>query len=144
VKGVVAAALAGVLFALGLVISGMADPNRVVAFLDVTGSWDPTLMFVMAGAIAVHAPLSRIVRGHRAPLFEPVFHLPTKAAIDPSLILGAAVFGVGWGLSGYCPGPAIVSVGTGAAPVLVFVGAMIAGIAITRLWRRGRDLDGRR
>ncbi|MBA3458455.1 MAG: YeeE/YedE family protein [Deltaproteobacteria bacterium] len=137
------AALAGALFALGLVISGMADPSKVVAFLDVTGNWDPTLMFVMAGAIGVHAPLSRLVRARRAPLWEPVFHLPTRSAIDPRLIIGAAVFGVGWGLSGYCPGPAIVSLGTGATPVLVFAGAMIAGIAITRLLLRGRDLDGR-
>lgn len=137
------AALAGVLFALGLVISGMADPNKVVAFLDVTGNWDPTLMFVMAGAIAVHAPLSRLVRVRRAPLWEPVFHLPAQAKIDPHLIIGAALFGVGWGLSGYCPGPAIVSLGTGAVPVLVFTGTMLAGIAITRLLLRSRDLDRR-
>ena len=138
------AALAGALFALGLVISGMVDPGRVTAFLDVTGHWDPTLIFVMAGAIAVHAPLSRLVRARRAPLFDPLFHLPPKAAIDPRLVIGAAVFGVGWGLSGYCPGPAIVSLGTGAVPLLVFVGAMIGGIAITRLLLRGPDLDGRR
>jgi uncharacterized membrane protein YedE/YeeE len=127
------AALAGALFALGLVISGMVDPNRVTAFLDVTGDWDPTLAFVMAGAILLHAPLARLVRARRAPLFDARFHLPATSAIDLRLIAGAALFGVGWGLSGYCPGPALVRLGTGALPVLVFIGAMIAGIAITRL-----------
>ncbi len=127
------AAYVGAVFALGLVVSGMTDPHRVTAFLDVGGHWDPTLAFVMIGAIAVHAPLAYVIGRRRRPVFAPMFHLPQRAAVDVRLIAGAAVFGVGWGLSGYCPGPALVSLGTAATPVLVFVGAMLAGIAITRL-----------
>jgi uncharacterized membrane protein YedE/YeeE len=126
----------GALFAIGLVLSGMTAPAKVVGFLDVGGAWDPTLAFVMAGAIAVHAPIARLARRLRAPLFAPRFHGPAHAAIDPALIAGAAVFGVGWGLSGYCPGPALVSLGAGALPVLVFVAAMIAGVAATRAVQR--------
>jgi uncharacterized membrane protein YedE/YeeE len=133
VKGWVVAAISGAVFALGLIVSGMVDPGRVTAFLDVTGHWDPTLAFVMAGAIAVYAPLARIVRRRTAPIFDSTFHLPARTAIEPRLVIGAALFGVGWGLSGYCPGPALVSLGTAATPVLVFIGAMIGGIAIARL-----------
>ncbi|MEO7096448.1 MAG: DUF6691 family protein [Polyangiales bacterium] len=132
-KGWVVAAIAGAVFAIGLVISGMTDPGRVTAFLDVTGHWDPTLAFVMAGAIAVHAPLARLVRQRATPIFAPTFHLPKRTAVEPRLVIGAALFGVGWGLSGYCPGPALISLGTAASPVLVFVAAMIGGIAIARL-----------
>ncbi|MEO6772073.1 MAG: DUF6691 family protein [Kofleriaceae bacterium] len=131
-KGWGIAAIAGTLFALGLVVSGMTDPGRVTAFLDVTGRWDPTLAFVMAGAIAVHAPLARIVHVRATPLFDSTVHLPARIAVEPRLVLGAALFGVGWGLSGYCPGPALVSIGTAATPVLVFVAAMIGGIALAR------------
>lgn len=135
-RGIVVAAIAGAIFALGLVISGMTEPARVTAFLDVTGHWDPTLAFVMASAILVHAPLGRLVRGRRAPVFDAQLHLPTVTRIEPRLVIGAALFGIGWGLSGYCPGPALVSLGTAAAPVLVFVGAMIGGIAVARLAMR--------
>ncbi len=127
------AAIAGALFALGLVVSGMVDPGRVTAFLDVTGNWDPTLAFVMAGAICVHAPLARIVRRRSAPIFDSKFHLPARTKLEPRLVAGAALFGIGWGLSGYCPGPALVSLGSAAVPVLVFLGAMIGGVVITRL-----------
>jgi uncharacterized protein len=133
VKGWVVAAISGAVFALGLVVSGMTDPGRVTAFLDVTGHWDPTLAFVMAGAIVVHAPLARLVRRRTTPIFDSTFHLPTRTAVEPRLVVGAALFGVGWGLSGYCPGPALVSLGTAAVPVLVFVAAMIGGIALARL-----------
>lgn len=131
-RSLVIAALTGVLFGLGLLVSGMTVPARVTGFLDVTGAWDPTLAFVMAGAIAIHAPLARLVRSRQAPLFSPRFHLPALRGIDPKLIAGAALFGVGWGLSGYCPGPALVSVGGGTTAVLAFVGAMLAGIVIAR------------
>lgn len=132
-KGWVIAAISGAVFALGLVVSGMVAPGRVTAFLDVTGNWDPTLAFVMAGAICVHAPLARIVRRRSAPIFDTRFHLPERTKLEPRLVAGAALFGVGWGLSGYCPGPALVSLGSAAAPVLVFLGAMIGGVAIARL-----------
>ncbi|MBL9013203.1 MAG: YeeE/YedE family protein [Myxococcales bacterium] len=135
-KSEAVAAYTGVLFAVGLVVSGMTDPGRVIGFLDITGRWDPTLAFVMGGAIAVHLPLLRLVRKRRAPVFDTRFHLPAETRIEPALVLGSAMFGVGWGLSGYCPGPALVSLGSGALPVLVFVGAMIAGIAVTRALTR--------
>ena len=128
----VVATIAGVLFALGLVISGMTTPAKITAFLDIGGAWDPTLAFVMAAAIGVHAPLARVARGRRAPLFDTAFHWPTLRTIDPALAAGAVIFGVGWGLSGYCPGPALVSLGTGAVPVLVFVAMMTAALFATR------------
>ena len=126
------AVLAGALFAFGLAISGMADPAKVTAFLDVTGHWDPTLAFVMFGAIAVHLPFVRLAKQRARPLFGDVFHWPDLKQIDGKLVVGSAVFGVGWGLSGYCPGPALVSLGRASAGTFVFVLAMCAGIAITR------------
>ena len=133
-KGWVVAAISGAVFALGLVISGMTDPGRVTAFLDVTGHWDPTLAFVMGGAILVHAPLARLVRRRGAPVFDSKFHLPERKKIEPRLVIGAGLFGIGWGLSGYCPGPALASLGTAATPLLVFLAAMVGGIAITKLF----------
>ena len=131
-KAMLVAAGAGVLFALGLALSGMTDPARVTGFLDVRGAWDPTLAFVMAGAILAHAPVVRLIRRRSAPAFDTRFHWPRLTRIDAALVVGAAVFGVGWGLSGYCPGPALVSLGGGARGVVVFVAAMLAGIAATR------------
>ena len=128
----IVAALTGVLFGIGLLISGMTDPGKVTGFLDVTGAWDPSLAFVMAGAIAVHAPFVWLARQRKAPLLGGVFHWPALHTIDPALIAGAAIFGVGWGISGYCPGPALVSVGTGATSTLVFVGAMLVSTLATR------------
>ena len=118
------AALAGIVFAIGLVVSGMTSPSRVIGFLDVSGDWDMTLAFVMAAAIGVYAPIAHVAR-HR------LRHPPKQAPIDARLVGGAAIFGVGWGLSGYCPGPALVSVGA-SIETGVFVLAMIAGIAIAR------------
>lgn len=128
----VVALLAGVVFGVGLLLSGMVTPATVVGFLDITGAWDPSLAFVMAGAIGVHAPFVWLARRRQAPLFDTTFHWPQASKIDPPLVAGAAIFGIGWGISGYCPGPALVSLGTGATPVLVFVGAMIAGTLATR------------
>jgi uncharacterized membrane protein YedE/YeeE len=126
----VTAAIAGIVFAIGLIVSDMTSPARVIGFLDVTGNWDPTLAFVMAGAIAAFAPAARLVR-------RQVFW-PSEKAIDLRLVAGAAIFGVGWGLSGYCPGPALVSVGS-SIDTGIFVLAMIAGIAIARIaLRRSR------
>jgi len=137
VRAVVLAVLAGAVFAIGLAVAGMTVPAKVTGFLDVGGAWDPTLALVMAGAIAVYAPVARIVR-RRRPLVSEQFHWPTPRAIDARLIGGAAIFGVGWGLSGYCPGPALTSIGSGAASALVFVAAMIAGIVVTRAVDRAR------
>ena len=142
IQGIVALA-SGLLFGVGLVVGGMTLPSKVMGFLDFTGSWDPTLMFVMGGAVAVHALVFRLLRGRRAPIFGERFHLPTRADLDARLIVGAAIFGLGWGLGGYCPGPAVVSLVSGQLEVLAFVGAMVAGMWIvgrleTRAGARGR------
>lgn len=124
------AGLAGALFGAGLLVSGMTQPARVIGFLDVTGPWDPSLAFVMGGAVLVYAiALRRIRRRWRAPWFDVEFHLPARRDLDPPLILGAALFGTGWGLGGLCPGPGIVSAAAGSLTGLAFVAAMIAGMA---------------
>lgn len=120
----------GLLFAAGLGISGMTDPRRVVAFLDVAGAWDPSLMLVMVGAIAVNAAAYRWVLRARAPLLAQRFRITTKRRVDARLVGGAAMFGVGWGLSGYCPGPALVAAVSLNADTLVFASAMLAGMAV--------------
>ncbi|MCX5744371.1 MAG: hypothetical protein NT062_17920 [Proteobacteria bacterium] len=127
----------GALFALGLLISGMADPAKVIGFLDLGGgAWDPTLAFVMGGAILVHAPLARLIRARRAPLLGRRFHEPPRSRVDRRIVVGAAIFGIGWGLSGYCPGPALVGAAALATPALAFVGAMLVGIAAARYLTR--------
>jgi uncharacterized protein len=135
---IVVAALAGVIFGVGLVVSGMTVPARVTGFLDVGGAWDPTLAFVMASAIGVYAPFAWLARRRSHPIFEARFQLPARRPIDGQLLGGAAVFGVGWGLSGYCPGPAIVSVSSGIG-ALGFVVAMAAGMLLARLTPRSSD-----
>jgi uncharacterized membrane protein YedE/YeeE len=129
--GVIGAALAGLIFGLGLVLSGMADPAKVLNFLDVAGTWDPSLAFVMAGAIGVAAPGFWLVRRRReVPLAAPDFKVPpADAPIDRKLVIGSAAFGIGWGLAGFCPGPAIVSLALGAPATLAFLAAMLAAIA---------------
>lgn len=135
---VIGALAAGLLFGVGLILSGMADPQKVLNFLDLAGPWDPSLAFVMAGAIAVAAPGFRLVLRRRSPLAAPAFHVPpTSAPVDRRLLLGSAVFGIGWGLAGFCPGPALVSLGLAAPGTLAFVAAMVAAIAAaTSLDRR--------
>jgi uncharacterized protein len=127
--------VAGVLFGIGLAISGMADPEKVLNFLDLTGTWDPSLAFVMVGAIAVTALGFALVTRRSAPVLEARFELPAKSPVDIRLVTGAAVFGIGWGLGGYCPGPAIASLALGASGTLVFVPAMLAGIALAEFLR---------
>jgi uncharacterized membrane protein YedE/YeeE len=125
--------LAGLIFGLGLLISGMANPAKVQNFLDLAGSFDPSLIFVMAGALAVTFIGYRLVLRRERPVLAERFYLPAGSIIDGRLIFGAALFGVGWGLSGFCPGPAIVSLPLLAKGTLIFVPAMLAGIAIARL-----------
>jgi uncharacterized protein len=132
VIGFVLAAVAGAVFALGLALGGMTMPANVTGFLDVGGAWDPTLAFVMAGAIGVYAPLLRIIRGRGRPILADTFSWPTARAIDLRLIGGAAIFGIGWGLSGYCPGPALTSLAGGGPSIAVFLIAMLIGIALAR------------
>ncbi len=118
----------GLVFAAGLALGGMTDPLKVIGFLDVTGAWDPSLAFVMGGAILVYAPVHALVRGRKRPLWDLTFHLPARNDIDARLLVGAGLFGAGWGLGGYCPGPALVSAATFAPATLVFVAAMLAGM----------------
>ena len=124
---ILSALVSGILFGLGLSISAMINPARVIGFLDIAGHWDATLLFVMGGALFVSVPLYPLILRRREPLLDRQFFLPTKRDIDTPLILGAAIFGVGWGLGGFCPGPALAALATGSANVLLFVLAMIAG-----------------
>lgn len=132
------ALLCGVLFALGLGVSGMTQPSKVVGFLDLAGPWDPSLAFVMAGAIAVYMPLFRLVKRRGRPVLTPHLQLPARTRLDRRLLLGAALFGVGWGLSGFCPGPALVSLPTLTGPALVFGAAMLTGMGLHTLYQRTR------
>jgi uncharacterized membrane protein YedE/YeeE len=125
------ALLSGTLFSLGLAVSGMVNPAKVLAFLDIAGHWDPTLAFVMLGALAVTTPAFRFVLKRRQPWFAPRFALPTKTDLEPRLVLGAALFGIGWGLAGLCPGPAVTDLVTGQSSLVLFVVAMIAGMLLS-------------
>jgi uncharacterized membrane protein YedE/YeeE len=124
------AVLAGLLFGAGLIIGGMTDPTNVLAFLDFTGAWRPALAFVMAGGVAVHFLLMQFVLKRPAPILAPTFQLPPATALDRRLLIGSAIFGVGWGLAGFCPGPGLVSGGSGSLSALVFVGAMAVGMLL--------------
>jgi len=127
------ALLTGMLFGLGLSISGMINPARVIGFLDVAGRWDPTLVFVMGGALAVTLPAFAFILRRPRPLLDPMFFLPTQRDIDGQLLFGAALFGVGWGLGGFCPGPALAALASGSPAVSLFVLAMVGG-----QWLAGR------
>ncbi len=129
----VAAIVAGALFGAGLILAGMTLPGRVLGFLDLFGAWDPTLAFVMAGAIAVHASTQGLIRRRAAPLYDACFHVPGKGVVDARLLAGAALFGAGWGLAGFCPGPAVVSAASGGTAALVFTSAMVAGMLVERV-----------
>jgi len=124
------------LFGLGLGLSGMTLPSKVIGFLDVTGQWDPTLAFVMVGAILVHSISFQLITKRPSPIFSTSFRLPTRKDVDYKLVVGAAIFGLGWGLGGFCPGPAIVGLVSGIPAVLVFVGSMVAGIYAYRFVSR--------
>lgn len=127
---IVMALAAGLVFGIGLIVSGMSNPAKVLGFLDLAGNWDPSLALVMAGAILVSLiPFQLASRTPRALLGEPM-RLPTARDIDRRLVLGSLVFGVGWGLAGYCPGPALVSLALGGYKPLVFVGSMVGGMLL--------------
>jgi len=128
--------VSGGLFALGLWLSGMADPGKVLGFLDVTGDWDPTLAFVMAGAVGVHFSWLRLRDGRAVPAADGATSLPPRSVIDARLLSGAALFGVGWGMSGYCPGPALVAAAFGRSEALWFGAAMLGGMALYGLLQR--------
>lgn len=122
--------LAGLLFGLGLMLAGMTDPSKVLAFLDLAGAWDPSLALVMGGGIAVGLGAFTLAKGRSKTLLGSAIFLPQATVIDRRLLGGSALFGVGWGLAGFCPGPALVSLGLGDAKVWVFVAAMLAGMLV--------------
>lgn len=131
--------LAGLVFGLGLILSGMASPAKVLGFLDLAGAWDPSLALVMAGAIAVGLPTFALARRREATLLGLPLRLPTASAIDGRLLGGSLLFGAGWGLAGFCPGPALVALGMGELKAAVFVAAMLAGMGVFELLeRRGK------
>lgn len=127
--------LVGLIFGTGIAVSGMANPAKVLNFFDVAGTWDPSLAFVMGGALAVTFVGYRFVLKRPAPVFDRRFHLPARRDIDLPLIGGSALFGVGWGVTGFCPGGAIPALGLGSGQALVFVASMVAGILLARLLR---------
>ena len=128
---------AGLIFGLGLVVSGMANPAKVLGFLDLAGPWDPSLALVMCGAIAVAFAAFALARKRTSSLLGLPMQLPTARGIDRRLVGGSLTFGIGWGLAGICPGPALVLIGAGVAPGLIFVGAMLAGMGLVEFLRRG-------
>lgn len=125
--------LVGLVFGVGISISGMANPAKVLNFFDFAGVWDPSLAFVMGGAVIVTFIGYRFVLKRPAPMIEPRFHLPTRRDLDLPLIAGSAAFGVGWGISGFCPGGALPALGTGQSEVFIFVGALLAGIIVAKI-----------
>ena len=131
--------LSGLMFGFGLLLSGMANPAKVQNFLDLFGTWDPSLAFVMGGAIAVTMPGFWLVTRRSKPFFNDAFHLPTRTDFDARLITGAAIFGVGWGLGGFCPGPAMTALPLAAEGTLIFVATMLTGMAASKYVLQRRD-----
>ena len=134
----IASLLAGLVFGLGLIVSGMANPAKILGFLDVGGAWDPWLAFVMAGAVAVSTVGFLLAGRRKESLLGGPLALPSLRHIDRRLVGGSLLFGVGWGIAGFCPGPALVSLGTGEVKALVFVGAMLLGMGLFELLERRR------
>lgn len=130
------AALAGLVFGLGLLVSGMADPQKVLGFLDLAGAWDPSLALVMGGAIALGLPGFALARRRsRSMLGEPM-QLAARQAVDAPLLIGSALFGIGWGLAGYCPGPALVGTAAGLGSAAIFSTSMLVGMLLFGLWSK--------
>jgi uncharacterized membrane protein YedE/YeeE len=132
VRVILVALVAGLLFGLGLTVSGMIDPARVLAFLDLAGAWNPSLAFVLAAAVAVTTVGYRLARRRAAPFCASTYQLPTRTRIDLRLATGAVIFGLGWGLVGYCPGPALAGLALGVVQTWFFVAAMLIGMAACR------------
>ena len=131
--------ISGLLFGFGLLLSGMADPAKVQNFLDLFGTWDPSLALVMGGAIAVTMPGFWLVIRRNKPFFNNVFHLPSRTDLNARLITGSAIFGVGWGLGGFCPGPAMTALPLAAEGTLIFVATMLTGMAASKYVLQRRD-----
>lgn len=136
------AAIVGLVFGLGLLVSGMADPHKVLGFLDLAGAWDPSLALVMGGAIVVGLPGFALARQRQRSLLGEPMQLPTSKTVDAPLVMGSVLFGIGWGLAGYCPGPALVGITAGMESAAIFSAAMLAGMVLFGLWqaRQGTKL----
>jgi uncharacterized protein len=134
----IASLLCGLVFGAGLLISGMVQPTKVLAFLDIFGAWDPSLAVVMIGALAVSTPGFMLARRQARPILAPECFWPTKTGLDRSLVIGSTLFGIGWGLVGLCPGPALESLATLSPGVLAFVIAMAAGMFLHDVWQQAR------
>lgn len=129
----ITAFITGLIFGLGLLVSGMANPDKVLSFLDLAGDWDPSLALVMLGAIAVGLVAFSVIKGRNQSLLGEPLRLPTKTSLDSRLIVGSLGFGIGWGLAGFCPGPALVALGAGETKAAVFVAAMLVGMGLFEL-----------
>jgi hypothetical protein len=136
---VLSSLLAGLVFGLGLIVSGMANPAKVLGFLDIAGSWDPSLAFVMGGAIGVGMVAFFVARQRTVSFIGAEMKLPTARHIDKRLVVGSALFGIGWGIGGFCPGPGLVAVGMGEVKALVFVAAMLAGMGAFELFEHRKQ-----
>ncbi len=132
----IAALLSGLIFGLGLILAGMANPQKVLAFLDISGAWDPSLALVMGGAIAIALPAFALAAKHNRSFLGQPINLPASQVIDKRLILGSIAFGIGWGVAGICPGPALVLLGTGNIEAMIFVGAMLSGMIVFEILQR--------
>ncbi|MFP6556788.1 DUF6691 family protein [Paraburkholderia sp. B3] len=139
---IVNAFVCGLVFGIGLILSGMANPAKVLGFLDLAGRWDPSLAFVMAGAVALAAVGFRLSRSRGTSVLGAPMQLPTARRVDARLVAGSLVFGVGWGLAGFCPGPALVSAGSGQPRAWLFVAAMLAGMTLYTALERRRNRPG--
>lgn len=135
---VISALFAGLVFGLGLIVSGMANPAKVLGFLDLAGAWDPSLAFVMAGAIAVGLPAFMAADRRTASLLGAEMRLPQSRELDRRLVIGSVLFGIGWGIAGLCPGPGLVALGMGEGKAAVFVVAMLSGMGLFEFLERGR------
>lgn len=139
-RQLITAFAAGLVFGLGLLLAGMANPTKILAFLDLAGSWDPSLGLVMLAAVTIGTPAFTLVRRRERSLLGAPLQLPTAREIDRRLVLGSLAFGIGWGLSGFCPGPALVASAAGYGKALAFVVAMVAGMLLYELLERRRNL----
>jgi uncharacterized membrane protein YedE/YeeE len=135
--------LGGIVFAVGLYMGGMLNPSKIIGFLDVTGNWDPSLLFVMMGAVGTHMVLYRLTMKKQSPLFDSNFYVPNRRDLDKRLIIGGVVFGAGWGIGGLCPGPGITAVMTAHPYAVTFLVAMAAGIYISRVFEPRASKQGK-
>jgi hypothetical protein len=141
---ILSAWIAGLVFGIGLIVAGMTNPAKVQGFLDLAGPWDPSLAFVMGGAILVGLAAFRFAGQRERALLGDAMRLPTATRIDRRLVVGSLAFGAGWGLAGFCPGPALASLATGGVKALIFTGAMLAGMIVFELLERGKTISRQR